>query len=145
MQTKEDFIELFLRHVNTSAILDIILRLLTTIDSNEQRLRSIVWLKSIRLIPRLIGLFHHSLLPQIHSNVSQLMCDIIRISREQILSHRENQMHEIASMQMGRPSFANDIYASSRDSCDSLSRDPLDKISDIRELHSTSLLEDIEA
>ena len=145
MQTKEDFIELFLRHVNTSAILDIILRLLTTIDSNEQRLRSIVWLKSIRLIARLTGLFHHELPAQIHSNVSQLMCDIIRISREQILSHRENQMHEMTSMQMGRPSFANDIYASSSSSCDSSSRDASDKLSDIKELHSTSLLEDIEA
>lgn len=86
MQSKDDFLNLYLKHLNTSAIIDVILRILTTVDSNDLRIRSINWLKSVKLIDNLIDTFKHDYDNQIHSNASQLICDIIKISREQILS-----------------------------------------------------------
>ena len=77
--------------MNTSAVMDVLLRLLTTIENNELKQRVLKWLTDIDLIKNLISLFSHKFTTDVHSNVSQLLCDIIRISREQILAQRENQ------------------------------------------------------
>ncbi len=77
--------------MNTSAISDVLLRLLTTIDNVEMKQRVLHWLNESNLIKSLVGLFSHQYSNEIHSNVSQLLCDIIRIIREQILTQRELQ------------------------------------------------------
>jgi hypothetical protein len=84
-------VELILKHINTSAVMDVLLRLLTTIENNELKQRVLKWLTEINLIKNLISLFSHNYTNDVHSNVSQFLCDIIRISREQILAQRENQ------------------------------------------------------
>ena len=71
--------------------MDVLLRLLTTIENNELKQRVLKWLTDIELMKNLINLFSHKFTNDVHSNVSQLLCDIIRISREQILAQRENQ------------------------------------------------------
>lgn len=92
IQSKEDFVELFLKHINTSAIMDILLRLLTTIDGAEMRLRVLEWLKNIKIIEKLVDLFSHEHSNLVQSNASQVICDIIRISREQLLSTNETNL-----------------------------------------------------
>ena len=135
MQTKDDFLELFLRHVNTSAIMDIILRLLTTIDSNELRIKSIIWLKKINLIGSLTNLFKYDHDNQIHSNASQLICDIIRITREQILNYRESSL-DFPSIQLNSFDGANNKEDTKTNA---------EKSNEISELIKSSLLEDIES
>jgi hypothetical protein len=71
--------------------MDVLLRLLTTIENNELKQRVLKWLTDVDLIKNLISLFSHTFTTDVHLNVSQLLCDIIRISREQILAQRENQ------------------------------------------------------
>lgn len=91
--------------MSTSSIVDII-RLLITIDSSSLYLsnqpppppttpseesRAIKWLKKIHLIHSLIDLFSQSApisarsVASVYCNVSQAICDLIRITREQIL------------------------------------------------------------
>ena len=86
LQSKDDFLPLFLKHVNTSAIVDVFLRLLTTIDNYELRNNVIDWLKQIQIVERLIELISSEQSSQIQSNVSQVLCDIIHIFREQMLT-----------------------------------------------------------
>lgn len=75
--------------------MDVLLRLLTTIDNNDLKQRVLKWLTDIDLIKNLINLFSYNYANDAHSNVSQLLCDIIRISREQLLAYRENQRDAI--------------------------------------------------
>ena len=75
----------------------------------------------IKLIGSLIGLFKHINTCQVHSNVMQLLCDVIKISREQILSLRESSSYEYQQQ-------PNDVP----------------KSYEINDLYKASLLEDIE-
>jgi hypothetical protein len=91
MQTKDDFLKLYINHLSTSATIDVIIRLLTTVDSIELRNRINNWLKGIHFIGYLIDTFNYDCDNQLHSNVSQLICDVIKISREQVLNFVENE------------------------------------------------------
>lgn len=92
MEEKENFLELLIRHLNNSAITDILLRLLTTIENNDIKIEVVRWLKKIDLVKSLFGLFDSKYTNQIHSNASHLLCDIIRISREQVLIKYESYL-----------------------------------------------------
>jgi hypothetical protein len=96
LQSKTNFVDLIIKHINTSAIMDILLRLLTTIDNNDIKKRVFKWLDDIQLINNLINLFSSNFNEDIHANVSQLLCDIIRIAREQIFSNREAQRESVS-------------------------------------------------
>jgi hypothetical protein len=87
LETRDDFSQLFLRHINTSAIMDVLLRLLTTIDNNEMKNQVFIWLKNIKIIDSMIEMFSGDISDDIHSNVSQVMCDMIRIIREQVFTN----------------------------------------------------------
>ncbi|CAF0926140.1 unnamed protein product [Brachionus calyciflorus] len=129
IQKKQDFLKHFLQNINTSAITDILLRLLTTIDSFESRSRIIQWLKDIKLINGIVELFSHEYSNEVHSNASQVLCDLIRISRDQILTQRE---------------LANDCFLSSYDT-DSNSQFRDSNLTTIQNLHKNSLLDEIES
>lgn len=70
--------------------MDILLRLLTTIDGAEMRARVLEWLKDIKIIDKLVELLSYENSNLMQSNASQLLCDIIRISREQLLTNSES-------------------------------------------------------
>lgn len=91
IQAKEDFANLFLKHINTSAVMDILLRFLTTIDNFEMKKRVLDWLNKIKIIEKIIELFSHEYSNEVHSNAAQILCDIIRISREQIIKVNSNE------------------------------------------------------
>lgn len=91
IQSKEDFAGLFLKHINTSAVMDILLRFLTTIDNYENKKRVLDWLNRIQIIEKIIELFSHEYSSEVHSNAAQILCDIIRISREQIVKVSVNE------------------------------------------------------
>ena len=72
--------------------MDILLRLLTTIDNQEMKIRVLEWLNNINIIEKLVELLHYDYSNLFQSNASQVLCDIIRISREQLLSSNENNL-----------------------------------------------------
>ena len=82
---------LFLKHINTSAIMDILLRFLTTIDDHQMKKRVLEWLNKINIIEKIIELLGHVYTSEVHSNASQILCDIVRISREQIVKVAANE------------------------------------------------------
>eukprot|EP00079_Xenopus_tropicalis_P023268 XP_012815520.1 PREDICTED: serine/threonine-protein phosphatase 6 regulatory subunit 2 isoform X4 [Xenopus tropicalis] len=95
LRKKEKFLALVLEHIGTSAMMDLLLRLISCVEPAPLRQEVLHWLNEERLIQRLINLIHHSQDEDYHdslqkqSNASQTLCDLIRLSRDQC-----NQMQE---------------------------------------------------
>ncbi|XP_041441015.1 protein phosphatase 6 regulatory subunit 2 L homeolog isoform X5 [Xenopus laevis] len=89
LRKKEKFIALVLEHIGTSAMMDLLLRLISCVEPAPLRQEVLQWLNEERLIQRLIDLIHHSQDEDKQSNASQTLCDLIRLSRDQC-----NQMQE---------------------------------------------------
>ncbi|XP_058900029.1 serine/threonine-protein phosphatase 6 regulatory subunit 1 isoform X3 [Kogia breviceps] len=83
LRKKDDFVDLLLQHLGTSAIMDLLLRLLTCVERPQLRQDVVSWLNEEKIIQRLIEQIHPSKDDSQHSNASQSLCDIIRLSREQ--------------------------------------------------------------
>jgi len=112
LDKKSDFLSLILQHINTSSIMDIILRLITTVDSIDSRNKVLEWLKSIKLVDGLVELLSSTHTNEIHANASQLLSDIIRIAREQILSsifEYENMLQDETFQNMYKSSLLSEI------------------------------------
>ncbi|XP_064629583.1 serine/threonine-protein phosphatase 6 regulatory subunit 3-like isoform X2 [Lineus longissimus] len=82
LQGKDDFVGALLSHLGTSAIMDLLLRLITCIECPEVRLNVITWLNEQKLVQRLIGLLDSTVQEEKHCNASQAICDMIKLSRE---------------------------------------------------------------
>ncbi|XP_019344420.2 serine/threonine-protein phosphatase 6 regulatory subunit 1 isoform X2 [Alligator mississippiensis] len=85
LRKKEDFVSLLLRHIGTSAIMDLLLRLLTCVEQPQLRQDVFTWLNEEKIVQRLIEMIHPSKDDNQHSNAAQSLCDIIRLSREQMI------------------------------------------------------------
>uniref|UniRef100_A0A8D0GCQ0 Protein phosphatase 6 regulatory subunit 1 n=1 Tax=Sphenodon punctatus TaxID=8508 RepID=A0A8D0GCQ0_SPHPU len=90
LRKKEDFVNLLLCHIGTSAIMDLLLRLLTCVEQPQLRQDVFNWLNEEKIVQRLIDLIHPSKDDNQHSNASQSLCDIIRLSREQMIQIQES-------------------------------------------------------
>ncbi|XP_077329702.1 serine/threonine-protein phosphatase 6 regulatory subunit 2 isoform X2 [Lithobates pipiens] len=90
LRKKEQFLTLVLDHIGTSAMMDLLLRLISCVEPAPLRQEVLNWLNEERLIQRLIDLIHCSQDEDRQSNASQTLCDLIRLSRDQC-----NQMQEI--------------------------------------------------
>lgn len=156
--------------MNTSSIVDI-LRLLVTIDSspgfssscsssatnNGSNSRAILWLKKIRLIDHLVGLFANDkkldnrVVASVYCNVSQAICDLVKITRDQIMNLMcENNMAAgllgVASIDDGATFRMDHDGASSGSGSDSNSNSNKAEVKplDVPTLVKNSILEDIE-
>ncbi|XP_027628391.1 serine/threonine-protein phosphatase 6 regulatory subunit 1 isoform X1 [Tupaia chinensis] len=83
LRKKEDFVDLLLQHIGTSAVMDLLLRLLTCVERPQLRQDVVNWLNEEKIVQRLIEQIHPSKDDNQHSNAAQSLCDIIRLSREQ--------------------------------------------------------------
>ncbi|XP_078715262.1 serine/threonine-protein phosphatase 6 regulatory subunit 3-like isoform X3 [Lampetra fluviatilis] len=99
LRKKNDFVSLLLKHIGTSAIMDLLLRLLACVDSPELRKDLFNWLNEEKLVNRLIEVIHPSQDDERHSNASQSLCDIIRLSREQAGSDGEDPEPLLATLE----------------------------------------------
>ncbi|XP_068097365.1 serine/threonine-protein phosphatase 6 regulatory subunit 1-like isoform X2 [Hyperolius riggenbachi] len=90
LRKKEDFVNLLLRHIGTSAIMDLLLRLLTCVEQPQLRQDVFNWLNEEKIVQRLIEMIHPSKDDNQHSNASQSLCDIIRLSREQMIQIQDS-------------------------------------------------------
>lgn len=79
---KLNAIQLFLDHIDTSAIMDLILVLTSCCEAPEQRASLMSWLEQEKLIPRLMGLIDPSVHESKQSNASQTLCEMLRMCRE---------------------------------------------------------------
>ncbi|XP_030400638.1 serine/threonine-protein phosphatase 6 regulatory subunit 1 isoform X6 [Gopherus evgoodei] len=90
LRKKDDFVSLLLRHIGTSAIMDLLLRLLTCVEQPVLRQDVFNWLNEEKIVQRLIEMIHPSKDDNQHSNASQSLCDIIRLSREQMMQIQDS-------------------------------------------------------
>ncbi|XP_050517799.1 serine/threonine-protein phosphatase 6 regulatory subunit 3 isoform X1 [Diabrotica virgifera virgifera] len=88
LKAKDTFISLLLKHLGTSAIMDLMLKLMTQVEGVEMNQNILNWLDSKRIIQSLISLLSPKVDRERHYNVAQLLCDFVRISRD-------NQKHSV--------------------------------------------------
>lgn len=90
LRKKDGFIGLVLKHIDASAMMDLLLRLISCVEPAPLRQEVLNWLSEEKLIQRLTELIHTGKDEERQSNASQTLCDIIRLSRDQA-----NQTQEI--------------------------------------------------
>ncbi|KAM6292918.1 serine/threonine-protein phosphatase 6 regulatory subunit 2 [Porphyrio hochstetteri] len=90
LRKKDKFISLVLKHIDTSAMMDLLLRLISCVEPAALRQDVLNWLNEAKIIQRLVELIHSSQDEDRQSNASQTLCDIIRLSRDQ-----SNQLQDI--------------------------------------------------
>ncbi|XP_062277585.1 serine/threonine-protein phosphatase 6 regulatory subunit 2 [Scomber scombrus] len=89
LRRKEGFLSLVLKHIDTSAMMDVLLRLISCVEPPPLRLETLTWLNEEKLAQRLIELIHPERDEERQSNASQTLCDIIRLSRDQANQFQE--------------------------------------------------------
>lgn len=89
LKTKEDFVTLLINHLSTSAIMDLLLRLVTCVESGKLRTQVLNWLNDQQIIQHLVALIDPTSDEERHSNASQSLADIIRFAREQMAQLQE--------------------------------------------------------
>lgn len=77
----KDFISLILKHLDTSAIMDLSLRFLT-IENSEMQTIVINWLNEQKIIQQLVSRIDVEYGEEFNCNASNALCDIIKVSRE---------------------------------------------------------------
>ncbi|XP_036286011.1 serine/threonine-protein phosphatase 6 regulatory subunit 2 isoform X2 [Pipistrellus kuhlii] len=83
LKRKDTFISLVLKHIGTSALMDLLLRLVSCVEPAGLRQEVLQWLSEERVIQRLVELIHPREDEDRQSNASQTLCDIVRLGREQ--------------------------------------------------------------
>ncbi|XP_056137140.1 serine/threonine-protein phosphatase 6 regulatory subunit 2 [Lampris incognitus] len=89
LRGKEGFLSLVLKHIDTSAMIDLLLGLISYVEPPSLRLETLNWLNAEKLGQRLVELIHPERDEERQSNASQTLCNIIRLSRDQA-----NQLQE---------------------------------------------------
>ncbi|KAK3578083.1 hypothetical protein CHS0354_006739 [Potamilus streckersoni] len=85
LKSRENFVAVLLKHIGTSAIMDLLLRLLTCIESPDIRKAMVEWLNQQQIVEKLVSSLVPSMDEDIHCNAAQSLCDIIRLGREQLI------------------------------------------------------------
>ncbi|XP_072858434.2 serine/threonine-protein phosphatase 6 regulatory subunit 2 isoform X1 [Pogona vitticeps] len=83
LRTKTQFIDLVLKHIDTSAMMDLLLRLISCVEPAQLRQEVLHWLNEEKVIQRLVALICPNQDEERQSNASQTLCDLIRLSRDQ--------------------------------------------------------------
>ncbi|XP_041052784.1 serine/threonine-protein phosphatase 6 regulatory subunit 3 isoform X1 [Carcharodon carcharias] len=85
LRKRDAFVSLMLKHIGTSALMDLLLRLLTCIEPPQLRQDVLNWLNEEKIIQQLMEMVHPSQDEDRHSNASQSLCEIVRLSRDQMI------------------------------------------------------------
>ncbi|KAG8177731.1 hypothetical protein JTE90_026573 [Oedothorax gibbosus] len=84
----KDFISLILKHLDTSAIMDLLLRFLT-IENSKMQTTVINWLNEQKLIQQLVNRIDVEYGEEFNCNASNALCDIIKVSRDHMSMMQE--------------------------------------------------------
>ncbi|XP_054709616.1 serine/threonine-protein phosphatase 6 regulatory subunit 3-like [Uloborus diversus] len=79
---ERNFIALILNHLNTSAVMDLLLRFVSSVENNETKAIVLKWLDEQKLIQQLISRIDVIYDEDFNCNASYALCDIIKVSRE---------------------------------------------------------------
>ncbi|KAL1518299.1 hypothetical protein ABEB36_001941 [Hypothenemus hampei] len=82
LKARESFLPLLMKHLGTSAIMDLMLKLMTQVEGVEMRQNILNWLDSQRIVQQLVSLLNPKIEKERHDNVAQLLCDFLRIARD---------------------------------------------------------------
>ncbi|CAG5118802.1 unnamed protein product, partial [Candidula unifasciata] len=89
LKSKNNFVERLLYHIGTSAVMDLLLRLITCIESPETRRAVIEWLNKEKIVAKLVDSIVAFTDDDIHCNAAQSLCDIVRLGREQFTQQQD--------------------------------------------------------
>jgi serine/threonine-protein phosphatase 6 regulatory subunit 3 len=95
LKSRENFIARLLHHMDTSAIMDLLLRLVMSMESPECKAACLSWLNEQQIVQKLVSLLHHSHSSEMHSNAAQSLCDLIRHGRDQMILEQENCVTDV--------------------------------------------------
>ncbi|XP_067946676.1 serine/threonine-protein phosphatase 6 regulatory subunit 3-like isoform X2 [Watersipora subatra] len=84
LTSKDDFLGNLLSHIGTSAIMDLLMRLVTYEPMYETKAKILKWMDEQALVPKLVGLIHKDKDDEDHYNAASVLCDIVRFGREQL-------------------------------------------------------------
>lgn len=90
LKSKEDFVDLIIKHLGTSAVMDLLLRLITSVESPQLRQDLLEWLNNQKLVESLVSLIDPEIDEDRSSNAAQSLCDLIRLSRDHMSQLQEN-------------------------------------------------------
>lgn len=82
LKSRQKCVDLLLRHLETSAIMDLVLKLVTQVEGSDMRQNILSWLDSQHLVQRLAKLLAPTSEPAKHANAAQLLCDMVTVARE---------------------------------------------------------------
>ncbi|XP_014244563.1 serine/threonine-protein phosphatase 6 regulatory subunit 3 [Cimex lectularius] len=77
LKSTENSSQLLLKHLGTSAIMDLTLKLLTQIEGDAMQKNLLDWIESVHLVENIVALFHPSVDADRQVNAAQLLCDTI--------------------------------------------------------------------
>jgi serine/threonine-protein phosphatase 6 regulatory subunit 3 len=78
----EGFVDMFMKHLGTSAMMDLLLQMIAAPDNDQHRLELANWLTEEGIVYKLIDFIRPSANVDHCVNASQALCDLLRISRE---------------------------------------------------------------
>ncbi|XP_012342045.1 serine/threonine-protein phosphatase 6 regulatory subunit 3 isoform X1 [Apis florea] len=81
LKSRQTCVDLLLQHLETSAIMDLVLKLVSQVEGN-MRQNILNWLDSQQLVQRVVKLLSPNSESSKHANASQLLCDMITAGRE---------------------------------------------------------------
>eukprot|EP00118_Oscarella_pearsei_P025734 m.308671 g.308671 ORF g.308671 m.308671 type:complete len:926 (+) comp44482_c0_seq1:181-2958(+) len=92
---RPDAIQCLLGHINTSAIMDLIVILTSCCENPEQRAEVAAWLDKENLVQGLIALIQPEVDEARQGNAAQALCDITRMSRENAFIQGDSQLPDV--------------------------------------------------
>ncbi|XP_014676902.1 PREDICTED: serine/threonine-protein phosphatase 6 regulatory subunit 3-like isoform X2 [Priapulus caudatus] len=88
-RVREDFLSHLLRHFDTSAVMDLLLRLVTCVEPTEARLKYVEWLSEQRVIQKLVDLIDPEVDEERQCNASQALSDMVKVIRDAMSQNQE--------------------------------------------------------
>ncbi|XP_015437682.1 PREDICTED: serine/threonine-protein phosphatase 6 regulatory subunit 3 [Dufourea novaeangliae] len=82
LKSRQTCVDLLLQHLETFAIMDLVLKLVIRVEGNDMRQNILNWLDSQQLVQRLVKLLSPNSESSKHANAAQLLCDMISDTRE---------------------------------------------------------------
>jgi serine/threonine-protein phosphatase 6 regulatory subunit 3 len=84
LKSHDQFLERVLHHLGTSAIMDLLLRLVTSLEPMECRGACVAWIQEQHLVQQLVSMIDPAHTAERNCNAAQALCDLICITREQM-------------------------------------------------------------
>ncbi|KAK0177465.1 hypothetical protein PV328_001516 [Microctonus aethiopoides] len=94
LKSRQMCVDRLLQHLETSAIMDLVLKLVTKVEGSDMRQNILNWLDTQQLVQQLIKLLSPTSGSARHTNAAQLLCDIIKSAREYTMTCTERVEHD---------------------------------------------------